>query len=95
MVPVRLLITDGSTANCTQASKPVEQISAEYLLINNGYDGDHIASQGQAQGMTAVIPPRKNRKIQRESDEDLYMLRHLVENTSLHLKRWRSIAKIC
>ncbi len=44
------------------------------------------------QGMTPVIPPRKNRKHLREYDEYLYKLRHLVENAFLLLKRWRGIA---
>jgi transposase len=35
--------------------------------------------------------PKRNRKIQREYDEELYKLRHLVENAFLHLKRWRGI----
>jgi transposase len=39
-----------------------------------------------------VIPPKKNRKMQRGYDEALYTLRHLVENAFLHLKRWRGIA---
>ena len=42
--------------------------------------------------MAPVVPPRKNRKVQREYDKDLYRLRHLVENAFLHLKRWRGIA---
>jgi len=42
--------------------------------------------------MQAVIPPRKNRKEQREYDKYLYRLRHLVENAILHLKQWRGIA---
>ena len=40
--------------------------------------------------MKAVIPPRRNRTAQRAYDEDLYKLRHLVENAFLHLKRWRA-----
>ena len=40
----------------------------------------------------AVIPPRRNRKIQHEYDKDLYKLRHIIENTLLHLKQWREIA---
>jgi transposase len=50
---------------------------------------------GTAHGGTrlrAVIPPRKNRKQPREYDKDLYKLRHLVENSFLHLKRRRGIA---
>ncbi len=42
--------------------------------------------------MKAQIPGRKNRKVKREYDRELYRLRHLVENAFLHLKRWRGIA---
>jgi len=42
--------------------------------------------------MQVVIPPKKNRLEQREYDEYLYRLRHLVENAFLMLKRWRGIA---
>ena len=42
--------------------------------------------------MIAVLPPRNNRTTKRSYDEDLYKLRHLVENAFLHLKRWRGIA---
>jgi transposase len=42
--------------------------------------------------MNAVIPPKKNRTIQRPYDGDLYKRRHLVENAFLHLKRWRGVA---
>lgn len=42
--------------------------------------------------MAPIVPSRKNRKVQREYDKDLYRLRHLVENAFLHLKRWRGIA---
>jgi transposase len=42
--------------------------------------------------MQPVIPPRSNRRVQREYDKDIYKLRHLVENAFLHLKRWRGIA---
>ncbi|RKE91190.1 DDE family transposase [Xenorhabdus ehlersii] len=42
--------------------------------------------------MQVQIPSRKNRKVAREYDRELYRLRHLVENAFLHLKRWRGIA---
>ena len=44
------------------------------------------------QGMQPQIPPRKNRKAQREYDKHLYRQRHLVENAFLHIKQWRGIA---
>ena len=90
--PVRVLVTQGPTADCTQAAKLIKGLSAEHLLADKGYDTDAILEQAKAQGMNAVIPPKKNRTTQRPYDEDLYKLRHLVENTFLHLKRWRGIA---
>ena len=87
-----MLITQGTAADCTQASKLIEGITAEYLLADKAYDSDAIIEQAQNQGMNPVIPPRKNRKEQRVYDEELYKLRHLVENAFLHLKRWRGIA---
>lgn len=81
-----------TTADCTQASKLIDGISAEYLLADKGYNRDAIVLQAESQGMIPVIPPRKNRKVQRGYDKDLYKSSHLVENAFLHVKRWRGIA---
>lgn len=70
----------------------IEGLSADYLLADRGYDSNAILEQAKNQGMTPVVPPKKNRIEQREYDEELYKLRHLVENAFLHLKRWRGIA---
>ena len=91
-MPVRLRLTAGPTADCTQAGTLIEGLSAEYLLADRGYDSDAIVEQATQQGMQAVIPPRKNRKERREYDAALYRHRHLVENAFLQLKRWRGIA---
>jgi transposase len=91
-MPVRIAITQGTTADCTQAGYLIEGIDAEHLLADKAYDTDNILKLAENQGMTAVIPPKSNRKIQREYDKDIYKLRHLVENAFLHLKRWRGVA---
>ena len=91
-MPVRAIITDGATADCTQALPLIKGIEADYLIGDKGYDSDAIVAQAALQGMTAVIPPRKNRRGKREYDQYLYRLRHLVENAILHLKRWRGLA---
>jgi transposase len=91
-MPVRIPVTQGTTADCTQASKLIEGIDAGYLLADKACDTDAILEQAAAHGMNAVIPPKKNRKEQRPCDEELYKLRHLVENAFLMLKRWRGIA---
>jgi transposase len=91
-MPVRMLVTAGSVADGTQALTLIEGIDADYLLADRGYDSDDIVEKAEAAGMQAVIPPRKNRKVQRSYDKHLYRLRHLVENAFLHLKQWRGIA---
>ena len=70
----------------------MEGIAAAHLIADKGYDSDAIVDQATSRGMNAVIPPRTNRTTHRLYDEDLYKLRHLVENAFLHLKRWRGIA---
>ena len=70
----------------------MEGFRAEYLPADRGYDTDAILLKAAGDGMIPVIPSRKNRKRQREYDESLYKLRHLVENAFLLLKRWRGIA---
>jgi transposase len=91
-MPVRPIATEGTTADCTQASALIGGISADYLLADKAYDTDAILDQAEAQGIRPCIPPKKNRKVQRPYDKDLYKLRHIVENTFLHLKQWRGIA---
>ena len=70
----------------------IDGFSAEWLLADRGYDVNTIIDKAISQNMIVVIPPKKNRKIQRDYDKDLYKLRHLVENAFLYLKRWRGIA---
>ena len=91
-MPVRIFVTQGTTADCTQAGHLIKGIHADYLLADRGYDSNAIIEQAKKQKMEVVIPPRKSRKIQRSYDNELYKLRYLVENAFLHLKRWRGIA---
>ena len=63
-----------------QASNLIEGIKAEHLLADKAYDGNDIILQANLQGMNVVIPPKANRKTEREFDRYLYRLRHLVEN---------------
>ena len=91
-MPVRVLATAGSIADCTKACDLIEGLGAEHLIADRGYDSDAIVEQAKIQGMQAQIPPRKNRKELRAFDEYLYCHRHLVENAFLHIKQWRGIA---
>ena len=91
-MPVRMFVTAGTVADCSQACRLVEGITAEYLLADKGYDSDALVETFTKDGIQPVIPPRKGRKSRRDYDTYIYRLRHLVENAFLELKRWRGIA---
>jgi transposase len=91
-MPVRVIITEGTTADCTQAIALIDGISADNLLADRGYDTDAILTHLEERGMFSVIPPKKSRKAQRYYNKEVYKVRHLVENAFLHLKQWRGIA---
>jgi transposase len=90
--PVRIAITKGTTADCTQAIPLIEGIIADSLLVDKAYDTNEIIEYAKGHDMTVVIPPKSNRKVKREYDKHLYKLRHIVENTILKLKRLRGVA---
>jgi transposase len=91
-MPLRAFVTQGTTADCTQAIALIDGFSAQHLLADRGYDSDAIVSQASLQGMAAVIPPKRNRKAPRDYDRELYKVRYLIEKAFLYLKQWRGIA---
>ena len=91
-MPIRILATEATRADCSLAPELIEGLSAEHLIADKGYDSDAIVALAEQQGMRAVIPPRKNRNVLPEYDRHLYKQRHLVENAFLHIKQWRGIA---
>ena len=99
-MPVGLILTEGTVADCTQAQPLTEGFPAEYLLADKslprtgygGYDTNSVVAGAIAQGVEPVIPPRSHRKEPRDYDRDLYRLRHLVENALLNFKQWRAVA---
>lgn len=88
----RILATEATRADCSLACALIAGLVAEHLIAYKGSDSDVIVEQARHQGMQPVIPPRKNRKAQREYDKHLYRQRHRVENAFLLLKQWRGIA---
>ena len=80
-------VTDATVADCSVAESLIAELQAEDLLADRRYDTDAIIRHALQAGMTSVIPPKKNRKVLREYDKHIYKLRHLVENTFLHLKK--------
>ena len=86
-MPIRAIVTDGPRADCKEAIPLIQNLSCKVLLADRGYDSDEIIECAKNSGIQLVISPKKNRKIQRTYDENLYKKRHLVENAFLRLKR--------
>ncbi|WP_340612149.1 transposase, partial [Xenorhabdus bharatensis] len=55
-MPVRMVITSGTTADCSQAERLIEGLDAEHLLADRGYDSNAIVEKAEQQGMQVQIP---------------------------------------
>ena len=63
------------------------------LLADKAYDArERVLDLLEKAGVQTVIPPKSNRIEQREYDEDMYKIRHLIENFFAKFKQFRGIA---
>jgi transposase len=90
--PVRLLLTAGQTSEYTQAEALIAGFEAGYVLADKGYDSDAVVSTITENQAIPVIPAKKNRKVSREFDQELYKERNRVERFFQKLKHFRRIA---
>ncbi len=91
-LPIKIHITSGVSADCTQALDLIDGFEASAVFADKAYDTKEILEYLVDKKIEVVIPPKRNRKEARDFDKALYRLRHLVENAFLHLKQWRGIA---
>lgn len=56
-MPVRVAVTAGTTADCTQAVALIDGIAAQ--LADHGYDSHEIIDKAIETGCEIVIPPQK------------------------------------
>lgn len=91
--PVKFQLTGGHTPDCIQAEALLEGQQAKTVLADKGYDTDAIIdSVTSCIKAKAMIPPKRNRLIQRPYDKHLYKMRNLIERAFTKLKHWRRIA---
>jgi transposase len=91
--PTGFLLTPGQACDLEGADVLLSAIDAPIVIADKGYDADERVLQPLARaGKTAVIPPKANRKVQRDYDTDLYQARHRIENFFCKLKQFRAIA---
>jgi len=90
--PVRFILTAGQASDYTQALALLENMKAEAVLADKGYDADYVVEAVGNMGAIVVIPPKSNRKILREYDAILYKERNHIERMFNKLKHFRRIA---
>jgi len=89
--PLRLLLTGGQRADSTQAIALLQGFDFDAVLADRGYDTDKILDFIAQNGAEAIIPAKKNRLIQRDTDWHTYKVRHLVECFINKIKHYRRI----
>jgi transposase len=89
--PLRFILTGGERNDSPQAAALIENYQPKVLIADKAYDSDDLIEAITAQGILAVIPPRKNRKEQREYDRHLYRERHLIECFINKIKHYRRV----
>jgi transposase len=91
--PLDFILTPGQACDLEGADAFLTDLTTGALLADKAFDADERVLERLAQNnIVAVIPPKSNRKIQRDYDKALYKARHLIENFFLKLKQFRAIA---
>jgi transposase len=88
---LRFVLTGGERNDITQAEPLIEDLSADYVIADKGYDAEALILKLKERNCETVIPSRINRKEQRKIDEHLYKERHLIENQIGKLKHFRRV----
>lgn len=83
-LPIRFILIPGQSTEIKQAPKLIEGITQANILGDKAFDCEEFIQQITAQNCESVIPPRSNRKVQRDVDYCLYEERHLFESFSLN-----------
>jgi len=93
-LPIAFAITGGEVSDfkgylpIMNADGPAPKV----LLADKGYDADFIREDMERRGGMAMIPTKRNRKIQIPVDPAIYALRNMVERAFNKLKNARRLA---
>ena len=91
-LPIRLIGSPGQRNDIALAHDLIDGIDAEVAIADKGYDADHLADRIAESGAEVVIPSKRNRKVQRPCDADLYKECNRIERFFNKLKQFRRVA---
>lgn len=86
------MLTPGQRHDVTQAEVLLEGYRADAVVADRGYDANWLVAQIEASGAEAVIPAKRNRRVLREYDANLYADRNKIERLFGRLKHYRRVA---
>ena len=89
--PIAALLLPGHAGESPHVQELVEDIEADSFVGDKAYDSDTLIKWFQSRETVVTVPPRRNRRVQREYDTEQYKTRHLVENVFQRIKRYRHI----
>ncbi len=89
--PIRLILTPGQAHDMPQGLSLLEGFNPKAVLADKAYDADELIDFLREKGIIIVIPPKKNRKEQRDYDSFRYRERHLVECFFNKIKQFRRV----
>ena len=91
--PLRSVLGPGQQADCQRAADLLAAAAgAGNVLADKAYDTNAVGAAVEALGAQAVIPSKKNRKVARCIDRNLYRDRNKVERFFSRLKPFRRLA---
>lgn len=90
--PVDFILTGGEIHDSQCADALLEGKNADFVIADKAYDSDKILHPIAQMEAIAVIPPKSNRKEQRDFDKHYYKDRNLIERFFCRLKQFRGIA---
>lgn len=90
--PIHVHLTAGNVHDVSEGETLVEHSQGGNFVADKGYDSNRIIEAVEKKGMTAVIPSKANRIVQRAIDSHVYKERHLVENFFCKIKDYRRVA---
>lgn len=89
--PLKYLLSPGQENDIEHAQAVVSGYAGENLLGDKGYDANDFIDYVKSKNMNPVIPPRQNRKEQREYDKNIYASRSNIEISIGFHKHYRRI----
>lgn len=89
--PLKFILTPGQRNDIIQSGALLDGLFNTTVIADKGYDANLLLDIIAAQDSIAVIPPKQNRKVQRDYDEHLYKERYLIECFFGKIKHFRRV----